>query len=123
MLTLSVAAVAIGGCASSMVETMPSWADGEPANIPARPATPLEYPAVNERPPARSTKLISEDEEAQIERQLTAARDNQAPQTRSARKSPAVASAGVAPSSAAKAKAAAAKAAQPKAKVSDSPIY
>jgi hypothetical protein len=122
-LTLAVAAAAIGGCASSTIDSMPAWAGGEPAGIPERPPIQAEYPAVNERPPARATKLITEEEQAKVERQLATARDSQAVQRPGTRKSRDGNAAAPPQSSSAQAKAAAAKAAQQKTKVSDSPLY
>jgi hypothetical protein len=57
---------------------MPLWAGGEPAGLPARPANIPEFPPVNDRPPPRDTKLITEEEQAKLERELTAARAAQA---------------------------------------------
>ena len=86
LLAAFVAALAAGGCSSSLVDSVPTWAGGESPDTPARPATPPQYPPVNDRPPARATKLISEEEEAKLEHQLTAARDNQAAQAKKLKK-------------------------------------
>jgi len=57
---------------------MPNWVGGEPPDTPARLESELQYPAVNERPPARDAKVVSEEEQAKIERELAAARETQA---------------------------------------------
>ena len=68
------------GCSTSAIDSIPAWAGGEPVGTPERPATEMQYPAVNERPPARDTKVASEEEQAKIERELAAARAAQAKQ-------------------------------------------
>jgi hypothetical protein len=60
------------------MDSMPRWAGGEPPGAPQRLATELQYPPVNERPPPRDTKVVTEEEQAKIERELAAARDVQA---------------------------------------------
>jgi hypothetical protein len=74
------------GCSSSAIDSIPTWAGGEPAGTPPRLASELAYPAVNERPPARDTKVVSEEEQAKIERELAAAREAQARQAAQAKK-------------------------------------
>lgn len=83
MLCLSLAAA---GCSSTAVDSIPQWAGGKPDNAPERPATEMEYPPVNERPPARNSRVVSEEEQAKIERELTAARDAQAKKAAQAKK-------------------------------------
>lgn len=61
-----------------MIDAIPTWAGGEPAGAPDRPTTVAEYPPVNDRPPPRDTKLITEEEQAKAERDLMAARNSQA---------------------------------------------
>lgn len=73
-------ALAAPGCSTSAIDSIPAWAGGEPVGAPERPATELQYPAVNERPPARDTKVASEEEQAKIERELAAVRAAQAKQ-------------------------------------------
>lgn len=75
---ITVAALSMSGCSSLFVDSIPTWAGGEPAGTPERPAAQPEYPPVNERPPSRSTTVITEDEQGRIERELTAARNAQA---------------------------------------------
>src|SRR5262249_62320081 len=68
---------AFGGCsAGPMIDRLP--ADfGLPAGAPARPEKPLEYPAVHDMPPARSSAPMSEEEQVKAEKELTALRDRQ----------------------------------------------
>ena len=81
-----VLALATAGCSTSAIDAIPAWAGGEPAGTPQRLATELQYPAVNERPPARDTKVVSEEEQAKIERDLAAARAAQAEQAAQVKK-------------------------------------
>jgi hypothetical protein len=68
---------AFGGCsAGPMIDRLP--ADfGLPASAPARPEKPLEYPAVHDMPPARSSVPMTEEEQVKTEKELTALRDRQ----------------------------------------------
>ena len=81
-----VIALSAAGCSSASVDSIPHWAGGEPPGAPRRLATELEYPAVNERPPPRDTKVVTEEEQAKIERELAAARDAQAKKAAQAKK-------------------------------------
>ena len=81
-----VLALAAAGCSNSAIDSIPVWAGGEPAGTPQRPATELQYPAVNDRPPARDTKVVSEEEQAKIERELAAARAAQVKQAAQVKK-------------------------------------
>lgn len=73
-------ALALGtaGCSTSAIDSIPAWAGGEPEGAPQRPATEMQYPPVNDRPPPHDTKIVSEEEQAKIERELAAAREAQA---------------------------------------------
>jgi hypothetical protein len=61
-----------------MVDAIPTWAGGEPVGTPERPASVAEYPPVNDRPAPRATTIITEQEQAKVESDLAAARDQQA---------------------------------------------
>src|SRR5262245_20346108 len=50
---------------------------GLPAGAPARPATPYEYPAVHDMPPARKTVPMTEEEQVKLEKELANVRDRQ----------------------------------------------
>jgi hypothetical protein len=77
-IALIAATLALAGCSSTVVDAIPNWVGGEPADAPARPATTAEYPPVNDRPPPRDAKLITEQEQAKLEGELNAARAKQA---------------------------------------------
>ena len=79
-------ALTAAGCSNSTIDSIPSWAGGEPTGTPQRPATEMQYPAVNDRPPARDTKVVSEEEQAKIERELAAAREAQSRQAAQVKK-------------------------------------
>jgi hypothetical protein len=67
------AALSAAGCAN-VGTTVPVWAGGEPAGLPARSAEPANFPNVHDLPPPRATKPVSEAEQARIEAELTALR-------------------------------------------------
>jgi hypothetical protein len=68
---------ALAGCASGpMIDGMPSGMT-LPANAPARPVTPYEYPAVHDMPPPRPTPTMSEEQQLTLEKELTTVRDRQ----------------------------------------------
>ena len=51
---------------------------GLPANTPARPATPGEFPAVHDIPAARAEAVLTPEQQEKIEKDLVAARSRQA---------------------------------------------
>jgi hypothetical protein len=55
-------------------QTIPHWAGGEPAAAPAAPATRLPYPAVHDMPPDRDDKLMPVTEQTKLETELTTLR-------------------------------------------------
>ena len=70
-------AVVLCGCSSgAIIDKLPGDM-GEPANAPARPATPYAYPAVHDIPPPRAIPTMSEDQQIKLEKDLEAARDKQ----------------------------------------------
>ena len=72
-------ALVVAGC-SSMIDSVPHWAGGEPEGTPQRTANELQTPPVNDRPPPRDAKIITVDEQAKAEKELAAAREVQAKQ-------------------------------------------
>jgi hypothetical protein len=77
-LVVCLATLTVGGCSSvSLVDSIPSWAGGPVEGTPERPAALAEYPPVNDRPPPRPTKLITEAEQTKLESELIAARAKQ----------------------------------------------
>lgn len=70
-------AVALSGCASGpMVDGIPSNI-GLPAEAPVRPATPYEYPAVHDMPPPRPIRIMTEEQQIKLEKELATVRDRQ----------------------------------------------
>ena len=69
--------VALGGCsAGPIIDRLPGDL-GLPASAPARPEKPLEYPAVHDMPPARSSVPMTEEEQVKAEKELSTLRDRQ----------------------------------------------
>ena len=72
---LLMAALALGGCSSTIAD-LP--AVGTPADAPARPKEAGAYLPVHDLPPDRDEAVIPPKERAKIESELIAARDRQA---------------------------------------------
>ena len=72
---LLLAALALGGCSSTIAD-MPLV--GTPADAPARPKDAGAYLPVHDLPPDREEAVIPPAERAKIEAELAAARDRQA---------------------------------------------
>ena len=71
-------ATTLSGCAAEpLYDRLPTDWGGLPAGAPARPATPHQYPAVHDMPPARSTQPLSEEEQVKLEKDLATIRDRQ----------------------------------------------
>jgi hypothetical protein len=85
-LGMSLAALSTAGCSASVIDSIPTWAGGEPSGTPDRPAVDPAYPPVHDRPPARDSKVISEQDEAKIEKELATARDIQAARAKKVQK-------------------------------------
>jgi hypothetical protein len=68
-------ALALGGCSTSIAD-LPLV--GVPADAPARPKEAGAYLPVHDLPPDRGEAALAPAEQAQIERELIAARDRQA---------------------------------------------
>jgi hypothetical protein len=71
---LLAAALAPAGCASSIADRMPTAIGGLPENAPQRPQTPPAFPAVHDRPPQRSSTILSGSEQKRLEDELAAER-------------------------------------------------
>lgn len=69
--------VMLAGCGSLIGDYLPAAMGGTPANVPARPAEPLAYPAVHDMPPARTEAVLTEEELKKAEQELIALRDRQ----------------------------------------------
>jgi hypothetical protein len=69
--------VALAGCSSGQViDDLPANL-GLPADAPARPATPYQYPAVHDMPPPRTSAPMSAEDQLRLEKELTAVRNRQ----------------------------------------------
>jgi len=72
MLAVLGLAAALGGCTAAPVF------DGMlPAGAPERPATPYQYPAVHDMPPARPIPTMTEEQQVKLEKELTLVRERQ----------------------------------------------
>lgn len=70
-------ALGLGACSPGMVaDRLPTDWGGLPADTPARPSTPVPYPAVHDVP-ARATGPMSLEEQLRAERELARARAKQ----------------------------------------------
>jgi hypothetical protein len=76
-----IAAVGLAGCASISEKFRDTAAAlpgiGLPADAPERTAQPVAFPAVHDIPPPRNSVTLTNTEQAQMERELMAARDEQ----------------------------------------------
>ena len=76
-----IAAVGLAGCSSisekfrDAAAAMPGI--GLPAGAPERTAQPVAFPAVHDVPPPRNSVTLTNTEQAQMERELVNARDEQ----------------------------------------------
>jgi|SRR5271165_2852007 len=66
----SLLALLLCGCAHA-----PTWAGGEPASIPPRPARASAYPPVFEVQPARRAKLLTGEQQEKLQADLAATRN------------------------------------------------
>jgi hypothetical protein len=63
--------------AQSVFGKLPESLGGLPADAPAVPKTPYQYPAVHDMPPPRNDKTLSDDQQLNLLNQLEDARDRQ----------------------------------------------
>ena len=75
MIGAALLGLGLAGC-STPIADLPLV--GLPANTPARPATPAEYPAVHDIPAARAEAVLTPEQQEKIEKDLVAARNRQA---------------------------------------------
>ena len=71
----AMATVWLAGCSLPLAD-LPSPM-GLPADAPARPSAPPDYPTVNEQTPARQDATLTDDERKRLERELELARERQ----------------------------------------------
>jgi hypothetical protein len=88
-------AALLGGCASSfeashdrtaniVTDSLPQWAGGEPAKMPARSATPPAYPVVNAPVAPRAAPALTTEEQSREVADLIAARERAAARAKAA---------------------------------------
>ena len=75
--------LALGGCASQIADAP---LIGLPANTPARPTTPTEFPAVHDVPAPRQDVVLDQAQQDKLEKDLAAARDRQTSSARAAQR-------------------------------------
>ena len=95
MIALAASAALLGACASSfetsqdhasnlVTDSIPKWAGGEPANMPARSATPPAYLAVNATAAPRAAPALTPAEQSKAVADLIAARNHAVAQAKAA---------------------------------------
>ena len=67
---------------------LPTAIGGMPQAIPERPQTTPEFPAVHDMPPARTTKVMTEEEKKRVEAELAVMREQQAKRAPVVRRQP-----------------------------------
>ena len=70
-------ALSLTACGASTFANLPKEIGGQSPDVPARPVTQLDYPAVHDMPPPRTRAVLTDEELKQAEAELTAARDRQ----------------------------------------------
>lgn len=82
----------LAGC-SSAIDMIPNQVGGLLASAPARPEQPPEYPNIYATPAPRESRPLTEEEQKDLEKELSEIRDRQTgarrPQGRSGRTEPA----------------------------------
>ncbi len=69
------------GCSSyTLIDALPQSVGGLPEGTPERPATPQQYPAVHDLPPARSDTPLNEVEKKRLKDDLIKVREHAARQ-------------------------------------------
>jgi hypothetical protein len=77
ILTILGLALLLTGCSTGSLEAQLPAELGLPADAPARPVTPYDYPAVHDMPHPRAIKPLTEEEQIRLEKDLNALRDRQ----------------------------------------------
>jgi len=78
MLTAFAAVLALTGCsAAPMMESLPESLGGMPAEAPAAPKNPYQYPAVHDMPQRRSAKPLSDVDQQKMQQDLVKLREQQ----------------------------------------------
>ncbi len=78
VIVLAGAALVLGGCSATQVlENMPQSVGGLSPDAPKAPDAPYAFPAVHDMPAPRDTKLLSDEEQQKLEKDLLTARESQ----------------------------------------------
>jgi hypothetical protein len=72
---LTAGAMMLTGCGAFIADHTPTIAGGLPEAAPARPETPVAYPAVHDLPPKREGTVLTDAEQKKLEDELIAARN------------------------------------------------
>jgi hypothetical protein len=83
---LLLGALGLGACASNVGDSLPASIGGLPADAPARPAEQAPYPAVHDIPPPRPVRVLDDDQQERLEKDLSVARDRQEARNPNAKK-------------------------------------
>ena len=67
---------------------LPTAIGGMPQAVPERPQTAPAFPAVHDMPPARNTKVMTEEEKKKVEAELAVMREQQAKRAQSSAANP-----------------------------------
>lgn len=71
-------AAGLSGCAAGQVgEAIPQSLGGMPADVPVSPKVPYQYPAVHDMPPERAIEPLTEQQQQQMQQDLTTLRNRQ----------------------------------------------
>ncbi len=96
-LALLFCGAALSACSTNIGDTLPANVGGLPASAPERPAEVQAYPAVHEMPPPRPVRMLDDDQQQKLEKDLKAARDRQEKLNPKAKKSASPPAAGAKP--------------------------
>ena len=79
LLAVCCLAACLAGCSAggTLLESLPENMGGLPADTPATPKVPYKYPAVHDMPPPRADEPLTEKQQWDLEKTLTALRNRQ----------------------------------------------
>lgn len=78
MLTAFAMVLALTGCsAAPVLESMPESLGGMPAEAPAAPKKPYQYPAVHDMPARRTAQPLSDADQQKMQQDLVKLREQQ----------------------------------------------
>jgi len=94
-IALAVSTALLGACANieagqdrtgAILGGVPTWAGGEPANVPPPPAVPAAYPAINTPVAPREAQALTTEEQQKAIADLVTARNRVQAQARAAQR-------------------------------------